>query len=104
MKNLLLISIIFISNSCFAAANDILFTQRNSLDSGNIIRQPAHPLTMGLVMYDSVNLLPGYATLGTGITIDSGVLNITGVTGPTAPQGRRWRAARTPGIRRRSHR
>jgi len=87
MKNLTIVFLLSISSICFAGPNDILFSQRNSTDTGNNTRQPTHPSTMGVMIYDSVNLLPGYATLGTGISIDAGVLNITGVSGPTGPQG-----------------
>lgn len=87
MKKLLFILCLLASNFAHAGPDDIIFSLRNSDDTGNVPRMPAHPSTVGLMYYNSATLRPDYATLGTGITIDSGVLNITGVTGPTGPMG-----------------
>lgn len=86
MKTLFAIAAL-VSQVCFAGPSDIIFSQRNSLDTGNIPRMPTHPSTTGVIIFDGSTVQPGYATLGTGITVDSGVLNITGVSGPTGPQG-----------------
>lgn len=87
MRKLLILLGILSSVIAYAGPNDIIFTQRNSADTGNNFRMPAHPLSTGMIIFDGISTQPGYATLGTGITVDSGVLNITGVTGPTGPQG-----------------
>ena len=86
MKNLFIV-LALISSNCLAGPNDVLFSQRNSTDTGTLTRIPTHPNTTGVIIFDSYTVQPKYATLGMGITVDSGVLNITGVTGPIGPQG-----------------
>lgn len=86
MKNIFIV-LALISANCLAGPSDIIFSQRNSTDTGTLTRIPTHPATTGVMVFDASTIQPGYATLGTGITVDSGVLNITGVTGPTGPQG-----------------
>lgn len=69
------ILLLLVSSIALSAGNDILFTQRNSTDTGNITRIPAHPSSPGGFMYyDAVTLLPGYVTIGSGLTVTSGVL------------------------------
>lgn len=87
MKTLVLCITLLVTTCAVAGPNDIIFSQRNSTDTGNTPRMPTHPATTGVIIFDGGTVQPGYATLGTGITVDSGVLNITGVTGPTGPQG-----------------
>lgn len=71
----------------FAGANDVTVQQRNSTDNGNITRTLISPATNGLIYYDVGTLLPGYVTLGTGLSISSGVVNVSGITGATGPAG-----------------
>lgn len=73
--------------SVFAGPSDVLYTQRNATDTGNITRMPPHPSTTAVVIFDDATVQPGYATLGTGLSITSGVLNVSGITGPQGPQG-----------------
>lgn len=87
MKKFIAASLLGFSSLCFAGPSDIIFTQRNSTDTGNNFRMPTHPASTGVIIFDNNTVQPGYATLGAGITVDSGVLNITGVSGPTGPQG-----------------
>lgn len=86
MKNILIV-LALVSANCLAGPSDIIFSQRNSTDTATLTRIPEHPATTGVMIFDGSSIQPGYATLGTGITVDSGVLNITGVTGPTGPAG-----------------
>jgi len=60
-----------------AGPYDLLLNQRNSTDDGNIQRIPLHPSTPGLLAFDSSTLLPLWVTLGTGLSISSGVLNVS---------------------------
>ena len=71
--------------SAHAGPDDIIFTQRNSTDTGNIPRTIAHPTVPGLMYYDMLS--PGYLTLGSGLAISSGVLNASGSVGATGPAG-----------------
>lgn len=87
MKKLVALVCMSVSLSAIAGPDDLIFSQRNSLDTGNVTRMPVHPVTDGFLAYDSTSLLPYWATLGAGISFDSGVLNITGVTGPTGATG-----------------
>lgn len=87
MKKYLIPILALLSGLAVAGPNDIIFTQRNSADTGNNFRMPTNPGVTAVVIFDGGILQPGYATLGTGISVDSGVLNITGVIGPTGPQG-----------------
>lgn len=87
MKKILIACSFLVASTALAGPNDIIFTQRNSLDTGNNFRMPANPAANAVIVFDGTTLQPGYMTLGTGITFDSGVLNITGVSGPTGPTG-----------------
>lgn len=89
MKKLLAAAFaLFVATSAFAGPDDINFSQRNSTDTGNINRIPAHPTTPGLLAYDSSTLLPLWVTLGSGLTINSGVLALT-----TVPVNADWNAS-----------
>lgn len=79
MKKLIAFLLAFCVSIAFAGPDDINFSQRNSTDTGNINRVPTHPTTPGLLAYDSSTLLPLWVTLGSGLTINSGVLALTSV-------------------------
>jgi len=63
----------------FADANDILISQRNPTDTGTFQRVLTSPSggQIGILIYDQPNLLPGYLTLGTGLTASGGVLSVS---------------------------
>lgn len=61
----------------FAGANDMLYQQRNSADSGNNNRLVAFPAGGGLFWYDTPNLMPIAITLGTGLVQSGGVLGLS---------------------------
>ncbi|VVE00392.1 hypothetical protein PIN31115_02073 [Pandoraea iniqua] len=77
MKRLVALALTFFCALSFAGPDDVNFSQRNSTDTGNINRIPTHPATPGLLSYDSTALLPVWVTLGSGLTINSGVLALT---------------------------
>ena len=78
MKKLLLAFILSATCShALADAYDLLLQQRNSLDTATITRVPAHPLTPGILAYDSNTLLPLWVTLSSGLSISSGVLTLS---------------------------
>lgn len=81
MKKLFGLFLLLCTSLAFAGADDINFSQRNSTDTGNINRIPAHPTTPGLLAYDSSTLLPVWVTLGSSLSINSGVLTAA----PAAP-------------------
>lgn len=63
------------------AANDLLVNQRNSIDSGTLSRTVSIPPAgaNGLLGFNGSTVLPVFYTLGSGLTLNAGVLN-------TAPQ------------------
>lgn len=66
------------------AANDILMNQRNSLDTGTLSRTVNVPPggQNGILGFNGTTVLPMFYTLGSGLSITSGVLN-TVATAPT---------------------
>jgi len=74
MKKLLLL-LLALPSLAIADGRDIVLTQRNANDDANILRVLASPVTDGLMYYNATTLLPGYVTLGTGLSISSGVLS-----------------------------
>jgi len=78
MKKLLVI-LSSIPALALADANDIIINQRNSTDTGTLPRLLTAPSggQIGILIYDQPNLLPGYMTVGTGLTISGGVLSST---------------------------
>lgn len=81
MRNLLLIVLLFVCSIAHGAANDVTLQQRNSENSANITRTLTCVGGPCIFFYNSATLLPGYLTLGTGLSINSGVLSATGGTG-----------------------
>lgn len=69
----------FLPALAFGAANDVTLQQRNSMDTGSITRTPVNPSpASGLMSYNGSTLLPEWLTLGTNLSITSGVLNAAG--------------------------
>lgn len=85
MKKLIVLALLPLM--AFAGPLDVLYTQRNATDTGNVTRMPAHPTVNAFILFDGSTLQPQYATFGTGISFDSGVLNVTGTAGPQGPAG-----------------
>ena len=81
MKNLLALALIAVSTAACAGPDDLLLSQRNSTDTGNIQRIPPHPTTnWGALSYDNVNLSLSWLTFGSGLTINSGILDVAAPT------------------------
>lgn len=74
VKKLMAVLLAF-SGYAYADGNDLLINQRNALDTATTTRVVASPLTDGLLYYNTSTLLPSYLTLGTGLSITSGVLS-----------------------------
>lgn len=85
MKKLIVLALLPLM--ALAGPLDVLYTQRNATDTGNVTRMPAHPTVNAFILFDGATLQPQYATFGTGISFDSGVLNVTGTAGPQGPAG-----------------
>lgn len=85
---ILLAALLLITSVCFGAANDISVEQRNATNNGWVTRLMASPSTDGILLYNTTTLLPQWVTLGSGLSISSGVLVPTqadwaALTGPS---------------------
>lgn len=80
MKKILLTILLAIHAFAMADGRDLIINQRNADDTGNILRVVASPVTDGLFYYNTTTLLPGYVTLGAGLSISSGVLSASAGT------------------------
>lgn len=74
MKNLLLLALL-LPSLAWSAANSLLFTQRSAADDGNLTRVVTCATGPCLLQYDTGSQLPSFLTLGTNLSITSGVLN-----------------------------
>lgn len=74
MKKLFLLLLAF-PLLAMAAANDIVLTQRNSTNNGDITRNLPFAVTDGLFWLDSATTLPKTVRLGSNLSVTSGVLN-----------------------------
>jgi hypothetical protein len=77
MKYLITILLI-VSNLSYGAALNIQLMQRKADDSGNDTRLLPTPASNGIIYYNTTTNLPGYLTLGTGLSINSAVISSTG--------------------------
>lgn len=77
MKKLYAILILTVSMAAIAGPNEVRVTQRLADDSAFIGRDLAVPAggADGLFRFNGTTSLPGYVTLGTNLSITSGVLN-----------------------------
>lgn len=79
MKKVFLSILLFVAyTGVFAAGNDLQYEIRKADDSGFNTKIIASPATNGLFYYDPVAHLPAYATLGSGLTLSSGVISASG--------------------------
>lgn len=61
-----------------AGADDFVFTQRNSTDTGTNTRIPAHPTTApGVFFYDNATITGSWATLSPRFSYSAGVLDLS---------------------------
>ena len=79
MSRLFACALALFAGSAFADPYSIVLTQRNSADTGNLTRVMTVPTSPSLWYYDPVAELPGYVTLGTGISFSSGMLALTSI-------------------------
>lgn len=79
MKKLLFtLSLVLASSFALAGPDDIVFTKRNSTDSGQGPVIPTHPSSPGLMYYDSASKLPDYVLPGNCLSIGSGSISVNG--------------------------
>src|SRR6185369_16311328 len=71
----LLAALVLLPSLAIGAANDMLFMQRNATDNGTLNRLVAFPVSDALFYFNSSTLLPGAVTLGSNLTLGSGVLD-----------------------------
>lgn len=74
MKTAAALLLALASGSALADANSMVLTQRNSTDTGNLTRTMTVPTSPSLWFYNPTTQLPGYVTLGTGLTFSAGQL------------------------------
>lgn len=87
MKAIVAFALVLFAGVAVADPYSMILTQRNSTDTGNLTRIMVVPLAPSLWYYDPTSQFPGYVTLGTGLTISSGVLALT-----SAPVNADWNA------------
>ena len=80
MMKKLIVVLLFAASSAFAGPLDLVIGQRNTLDNTTINRVIPTTVTDGLVYYNVSTNLPAYATIGSGLSIVSGVLTASGGT------------------------
>lgn len=78
MKSMILFTILVLySTYMWAAANDIVFTQRNATDTGTFTRFPMVPsATTGLLGFNISTVLPEWWTLGPGLQVTGTTLDV----------------------------
>ena len=69
--------LLWTATAAMAGPLDLVIGQRNTLDNTTINRVIPTTVTDGLVYYNVSTNLPAYATLGSGLSIVSGVLNVS---------------------------
>lgn len=84
MKKLMFIAAGLLAVFAYAGPNDITMVQRNANDDANITRTLISPASNGLIYYNTSTLLPGYVTLGAGLSISNGVLSASSFSGAYA--------------------
>lgn len=87
MKKIIAFLFMLTVGCSFAASNSVVLVQRNSADTANLTRVMAVPTVGSLLYYDPVAQQPAYMTMGSGLTISSGMLVMT-----TAPVNADWNA------------
>ena len=92
MKKLTLAVILWLlalfSGTAYAEGNSLIITQRNSADTGNILRTLPNPPTDGLLIWNKSTNLPSYLTVGAGLVSSNGVLSAI----PTSQVNADWNA------------
>lgn len=78
-KLIILTFLILYSTYMWAAANDIVFTQRNSTDTGTFTRFPMVPSsTPGILGFNVSSVLPEWWTLGPGLQVTGTTIDVVG--------------------------
>jgi hypothetical protein len=72
----------FASLFAYGAADDFVFTQRNSMDTGPVTRVPPHPTSgPGVFHFDPSSNSGSWITFGPGLSVNFGVLNLNITSG-----------------------
>lgn len=73
-----------LSIGAHAAADDVIFQQRNSTDTATVPKLPPHPTSgFGLMSYDGTALTIGYLQVGPGLSVSGGVIDVVPGGAPT---------------------
>lgn len=78
-KLLVVMFFLLFSRYIWAAANDIVFTQRNATDTGTFTRFPMVPSsTPGILGFNISSVLPEWWTLGPGLQVTGTTIDVVG--------------------------
>lgn len=78
-KLLIVMFFLLFSRYIWAAANDIVFTQRNATDTGTFTRFPMVPSsTPGILGFNISSVLPEWWTLGPGLQVTGTTIDVVG--------------------------
>ncbi|NBW08264.1 MAG: hypothetical protein EBR82_09575 [Caulobacteraceae bacterium] len=77
MKRLIASLLALVALGAQADATNLILTQRNVTDTGNVTRVMANPPGDSFIYWDSTTLQPLFLGIGSGMTITSGVLNVS---------------------------
>jgi hypothetical protein len=72
---LIMLLLSLFSGTAYAEGNSLIITQRNSADTGNILRTILNPPTDGILIWNQTTKLPSYLTVGAGLVSSGGVLS-----------------------------
>lgn len=77
MNKIIALILAFSSAFAFAAADDVIFQQRNSTDTATVPKLPPHPTSgYGLMAYDGTALVIQYLQVGTSLSVSGGVIDV----------------------------
>lgn len=87
MKRIFLLALTLVCGLAYGNANDMVFTKRNTANTGQNSVVYSSPASPGLLIYDPSIADVSYATLGSNVTFTGGVLNVSTTVGAQGATG-----------------